>query len=1512
MILRLHFLSLFIFCCSFMVSGQNFGDADQWESLNPGGGGQIQDLYFDRQTEGRIWFSSDMEGIYRSDDFGQHWTHVSRDLVHGMSFTLLQEKNGSRMYQGGLYGANISDNAWTDHPLEVTWATIPITEGDAIASIGISSDDQMVVLAPGWQNKDPQKCQNAILEPVQDLASGKFNGVRNIYISHDAGMSWETAVYEQTPGYRHVFGVAVHPFSDDIYIGAASGVYRSQDQGASFQLIDAPENALRGAGDATNCNSRPDGGSRGLTIDASGKHLYAVYQTQGGSSYEDKRWEIFHANIHEDGTLGQWTKVMNNLTNTAEWYNPKVDPRSTATEQKLLIGTVWSNNANRVGLWEATINFDQQDELQQHSWEKIIEKPTKGANGNCFEFEVGWEERAFIVRAYDYAPKSWNAPAIVAMGGMNVFLGDPLADGFPCSAASWHEIYGEVIQSSATSHTMSRTRGFASPYAYDMDVYENYMLQGNADHGLLQSFDYGYSWTPEEGPQGVTNVMSVLTVPTESPMVLVDARKGFGAPSPTAGALYALKLNTEMLNDKSDWKLIGGAVPNGAGETQGLPSRNFRVMTHDSHQLGRVYVGTRGIAGTADGGIWVAEDIEAVYDGTQDWRKITPEALDGFDIRDVWVDPTDASYLFAAGHNTGANGRIFRGHRNDEGVFSWTILPDSFNRSTNDLYVWNRGNGQVWIAAITSINGHYGLYLNKNPYADNFDTAEAWEFTGFDAAKSLSIRPEKWAANSRTINIGGLAADGDHLVVCTMVNSHKKGLGVFLATVDQDSELQWSDWTFSGKNATAMPHAMTTQAKIIQENDRAVYYVATAGVGPWRRSLPQQNDCDILLTEDQLTFDAQGGTATIAVTSDEAFDFEVDHGFAKVEREGDQLTVEVEPYGGAITRHAVISVYGCQSKNIAIIQHGTASQGIETFGHLPDYAPWQRGVTFVGNHGVNWALEEVSRTSVIDGNTLRLRGQTGSGDNLTSAEIKGIIPIGFHTLKFQAQQNQMGDGRENGALEVYLNGTLLQTVEVPINQSAAEEFSWENLDMAAGTELKIVCVSNSKSPVHIDNITWIGEAPKVELTIENGSGSGYFSAGASVTVQADVAPEGLEFVGWEGATFILEDDPMNTTQTFTMPNRNIYLRARFEQPLTLFNLMVNRGAGSGQYEEGDEVAIRAETPLEGETFLAWSGDTDYVSDVNSAATTIVMPAQDISLTATYETLQFELSVTDGSGSGRYAVGAEVDIVADAAPEGEEFSHWSGDVEYLENSEAASTTLTMPAQAVAVEAIFEEIGQSYTLTVTDGSGSGRYAVGTEVAIVAEAAPEGTTFAHWSGDTDYVSDVNSAATTVVMPGQDIYLTATYEILQFELSVTDGSGSGNYAVGTEVAIVAIEAPEGQEFSHWSGDVEYLENSEAASTTLTMPAQAVAVEAIFEQIPLGSRQESSSKIYPNPAAGQFMFNASAAGGMLIIYNALGKTVASIQIQADRKPINVSHLPEGMYFVSFNGQIEKLLIKRD
>lgn len=72
---------------------------------------------------------------------------------------------------------------------------------------------------------------------------------------------------------------------------------------------------------------------------------------------------------------------------------------------------------------------------------------------------------------------------------------------------------------------------------------------------------------------------------------------------------------------------------------------------------------------------------------------------------------------------------------------------------------------------------------------------------------------------------------------------------------------------------------------------------------------------------------------------------------------------------------------------------------------------------------------------------------------------------------------------------------------------------------------------------------------------------------------------------------------------------------------------------------------------------------------------------------------------------------------------------------------------------------------FTLTVTNGTGTGSYMEGTRVSITAFTPPFGEEFAGWAGDIATIENVNGTATFLVMPNKNIAIEATFRRREFQ---------------------------------------------------------------------------------------------------------------------------------------------------
>ena len=85
---------------------------------------------------------------------------------------------------------------------------------------------------------------------------------------------------------------------------------------------------------------------------------------------------------------------------------------------------------------------------------------------------------------------------------------------------------------------------------------------------------------------------------------------------------------------------------------------------------------------------------------------------------------------------------------------------------------------------------------------------------------------------------------------------------------------------------------------------------------------------------------------------------------------------------------------------------------------------------------------------------------------------------------------------------------------------------------------------------------------------------------------------------------------------------------------TTYNLTVNHGTGTGSYSAGTTVNIAATAAPSGQVFDRWTGDVAKVANVSAASTSIVMPAANATVTATYKTASRRRRLVQFSADGR--------------------------------------------------------------------------------------------------------------------------------------------------------------------------------------------------------------------------------------------------------------------------------------
>lgn len=225
--------------------------------------------------------------------------------------------------------------------------------------------------------------------------------------------------------------------------------------------------------------------------------------------------------------------------------------------------------------------------------------------------------------------------------------------------------------------------------------------------------------------------------------------------------------------------------------------------------------------------------------------------------------------------------------------------------------------------------------------------------------------------------------------------------------------------------------------------------------------------------------------------------------------------------------------------------------------------------------------------------------------------------------------------------------------------------------------------------------------------------------------------------------------------------------------VSTYALTVTSGTGTGSYQQGTPVTIIANAAIATKVFDKWTGDVSCVASVTSAITTIVMPAGNVTLTATYRDVPIASTPVFTWGGG---VSSGMQIVAISS------STIGSDIYYTLDGTTptvSSTLYTGPIsissdktiKAIAVKGGYANsaVGsatcptnpsQTFTLTVNSGTGTGNYAAGARITINANAPQAGKIFDRWTGDTAYLSSVAASSAILTMPDKSIVLTAAYK--------------------------------------------------------------------------------------------------------------------------------------------------------
>ncbi len=784
----------------FVLTGQI--TQNKWENLNPGAGGQIQDINPDPNIPDRVYYNSDMEGSYVTDDGGNSWKYIGTDLSDSYMLTIAVEYgNSNRIYAGSRSGIDISDDAGT------SWRKVLEISNEPIMCITINpKNNNQVIAGPGerWRWEKNQKYPN-----------DKIVGIPGVWISNDRGMTWNYSPLQNEFSRREVFSIDFSP-RQEIYVGAFAGIFVSENGGIKWKKI---------------INPPKTGACFGVCLSPDASRIYAIFQLMDKMDIGVQKNNLENTNLKNlgfptglfmtDTSNFKWISLNNpnkgykkfwNDESPEMYWKPKMDQYSTKYFQKLLTASF----SNRTGLYEISVEYNEDGELKNYTWNNVLFYTTESK----VNFDIGWEKYWPRPLSWFYSPTSWKKREIWTTGDQTLFK---VNTSIPNYENKWENIYCKFISEIDETKTYS-TRGANSTFVFDVAAYKNYVIQCNADNGIIESWDNGHSWALANGPSGSKNPRSnsaIIMTGLTTPIVIAHTAEGFGGTS-SNGILWGKKLSTFSPKDK--WLQLAGGKN---WKKVLLPNKLYVQMIQDNNNPRQLIIGTN------DSGIFIIKDIEELFLAVEK-NSVFPEAI-GICKRSrppkpmyinekggaLFQDPDDPFSLWICSKNI-----VYKANRMDND-WSFEKIREFSTDFTPYIYIWKNEEGKK-IIAMTVPGGNGSQHCSVEISNDN---GKSWTSIVSFEKDIKHLKKFSWFTDDIKFDVTGLTAYKNNVFLSFSSRKYgAKSYGIFKGTC-LDELWTWTDFTDN------LQYPFPVRAKIIKNENDVYIYVCTWGNGLWRRKI---------------------------------------------------------------------------------------------------------------------------------------------------------------------------------------------------------------------------------------------------------------------------------------------------------------------------------------------------------------------------------------------------------------------------------------------------------------------------------------------------------------------------------------------------------------------------------------------------------------------------------------------------------------------------------------------------
>ena len=336
-------------------------------------------------------------------------------------------------------------------------------------------------------------------------------------------------------------------------------------------------------------------------------------------------------------------------------------------------------------------------------------------------------------------------------------------------------------------------------------------------------------------------------------------------------------------------------------------------------------------------------------------------------------------------------------------------------------------------------------------------------------------------------------------------------------------------------------------------------------------------------------------------------------------------------------------------------------------------------------------------------------------------------------------------------------------------------------------------------------------------------------AGQTVTVTPDDrTAEGYQFVRWEVVSGIADAELIRSTTdntaTFTMPDKDVELKARYNK---LYTITAEKGIASlPQAIQGTEVTITANT-IPGRKFDHWVVKNGGVTLTNpkSDETTFKMLEGNVIVEAKYKAIQpitvnHGTYTVNGTAAAEAVKGDKIVATAQDAPAGKKFAGWTAKGINLTDEQKKSPVVKfeMPKNAVELTAQYKTL---HPVTVTNGKADKPTAAAGDTVTITpnNRLTEKLKFDRWVVKSGKVTLNGTKTATFTMPDAPVELEAVYNNL-YTVTVNDGTATDtiNHIAGDTVTVKA-NVPKGEKFTGWKVKNNTALSLKGQSIDLTQP---------------------------------------------------------------------------------------------